>query len=247
MIEGVTMRSLSVSGLIGVAVASMTYAAPVFAQTAASDQAGAREELEEIIVTARRREENLQSVPIAITAIDDTALRARTVQDPIDLQFMVPSLSITTGAGGSYTLRGLGQGFGGSAPAVVSYIDEVAQFTQVPQIQFFDLQNVQVLNGPQGTLFGRNTIGGAILFTSQRPTDTLEGYAQIRGGNYDLREAEGALNIPLIDDTLMLRVAGQSRQRDGYERNVITGVRSDDVGQQAGRVGLTWRPTESIE
>ncbi|MET0732882.1 MAG: TonB-dependent receptor plug domain-containing protein, partial [Casimicrobiaceae bacterium] len=205
--------------------------------------------LEEIVVTARRREERLQSVPVAVTAIDENALRDRNVEDGLSLQYMSPSLSITSGPGGSVTLRGQGQVFGGAGPGVVSYLDEVAVSAMGASVPaaFFDLQNIQVLKGPQGTLFGRNTTGGAILFTSRRPADDFEGYAEIKLGDYDTREFEGALNVPLVAKRLLMRIAGQYREREGYTENIVTGKDMNNVDEQAARLGLTWRITDNVE
>jgi iron complex outermembrane receptor protein len=113
---------------------------------------------------------------------------------------------------------------------------------------YYDLQSVQVLKGPQGTLFGRNTTGGAILFEPRRPSlETLEGYDQLLAGDYARGEAQGAINVPVIDGKLAIRVAGQLASRDGYTKDVNTGVAYDNRHFQAARVGILFQPTNAIE
>lgn len=222
--------------------------APAFAQgtpeSVANPQAAS-----EIIVTARRREEDLSDVPIAITAIGQEDLLKRAVSGDADLQRTVPGLTIRQTQGNNsltYSLRGQSADiFSGSPSAVVTYLNEVP----IPVSEssaFFDLQAVEVLKGPQGTLFGRNATGGAVLFTSAKPTDTLEGYVRGRIGNYDRREVEGAINLPLAEDTIMLRGAFKFVYADGYIENLING---DDLGRENrenGRLTLTVKPGETV-
>ena len=157
------------------------------AQNLDQAQAGAASGLEEIVVTARRREEKLQSVPISITAFSSAEIRAKSIVSAYDLQQFVPSLNVSSNTQRDtavYAIRGQGYTLG-AGPGVVSYFAEVP----IPPIYFpsglqppaggpglyYDLENLQVLKGPQGTLFGRNTTGGAVLFEPQRPTKNFEG------------------------------------------------------------------------
>jgi iron complex outermembrane receptor protein len=208
--------------------------------------------LEEIVVTARRREEKLQSVPLAITALNAHDLEEHEVQTTTDLQHLVPSFTVNVGAlyrdSLSYTLRGQGSTQG---PSVVVY------FAEVPSVangsgpgQYYDLESVQVLKGPQGTLFGRNTTGGAVLFEPQKPTNDFEGYAKLTLGNYNWHEAEGAVNVPIVSDKVLLRVAGNVKERDGFTKDVgpfFNGKDYDNVDYWAGRASLTIRPTDDLE
>src|SRR5439155_18259407 len=113
---------------------------------------------------------------------------------------------------------------------------------------FFDLQNVQVLKGPQGTLFGRNTTGGAVLLVPNKPTDHLGGYAELSIGNYNMRRVQGVLNLPLTD-TVRLRVGADVQQRDGFMKNVVNigPQRFDDIDYQALRASLVIELTPNIE
>src|SRR6185437_13510493 len=134
----------------------------------------------------------------------------------------------------------------GGSPGVITYFADVPFFASGPGI-YFDLDNLQVLRGPQGTLFGRNTTGGAVLFDPKRPTNSFEGYAQLTLGSYNWHEFEGALNVPIIADKLLLRVAGDYDERDGFTHDVTTGQYLDNRNYWSGRVGLTWRPTDDFE
>lgn len=208
--------------------------------------------LEEILVTARRVSESLQNVPIAVTAITPADIEEKQLSSVTDLQRIVPSLYINaqTRDQAQLTLRGQGPGpiTGGNRnlPGVVTYFAEVPTESAGPGL-FYDLRNVQVLKGPQGTLFGRNTTGGAVLFEPARPEADFGGYMQATGGNYSRQGLEGALNVPVIPDTLLLRFAGTWEQRDGFTENVRTGQDLDDRDHRGVRVSLTWKPTESFE
>ena len=154
---------------------------------------------EEVVVTARRRSENLSRVPTAITVISAEELKQRSIRTDSDLQFAVPGLTIRQTQGNNsltYSIRGQSADtFSGSPSAVIAYLDEVPLSISGAST-FYDLESVQVLKGPQGTLFGRNTTGGAVLYTTAKPTNETEGMLRVRGGNYELREVEGMLNIP---------------------------------------------------
>ena len=237
------------------ASASMFWILPspvVFGQTAAVQAERDTSGLEEIVVTARRREEKLQSVPIAITAFSEDALRKNSVTAVQDLQHSVPSLQVLgqNRDDATFALRGIGAGPISTGDRIIqsvaTYFDEVPTTTAGPGV-FFDLENVQVLKGPQGTLFGRNSTGGAILFEPRKPANDFEGYIQAQFGNYGDKEFEGAVNVPIVDDKLLLRVSGSLARRDGYTQNPITNQDMDNRDYEAWRVSLTWRPTDDFE
>lgn len=225
-----------------------------FAQT---EPQGARDiRMADIIVTAQRREERNQDVPIAITALTGQRLQQQGIAKEQDLQASVPSLVV--GPNGqnrttqSFTIRGQGSTFQGS-PGVVVYMNEVplpagvAQSSQGGPGNFLDLENLQVLSGPQGTLFGRNTTGGAVLLVPKKPTNDFAGYVQGKYGNYNNTEIEGAINVPVVDDKLMVRVAGAYRDRDGFTKDVVWNKTRDDIHYYTGRIGVLFKPTERIE
>lgn len=211
------------AGLLLTVSAMSIGATPVFAQAANEGASAAND----IIVTARRTEERLQDVPISITVFDQEALSDRNISDAQDLVNYTPSLSTNARFGNenaTYALRGFSQETG-TAPAVGVYFAEVVAprgFAQgIPAGDgagpgsFFDLQNVQVLSGPQGTLFGRNTTGGAVLLVPQKPTSVFEGYLEGSVGNYDMRRLQGVVNFP-IGETIRTRFGLDHMEREGY-------------------------------
>ena len=183
----------------------------------------------DIIVTARRTEERLQDVPISITVFNQQQISSRNIVVASDLAAYTPSLSVNQRYGpekASFAIRGFNQEIGTSPSVGLYFADVVApraaggtvSGNSVGAGAFMDLQNVQVLKGPQGTLFGRNTTGGAVLLVPQKPTDRLEGYVEGSAGNYDMWRAQGVLNIPLAEP-FKVRLALDRNKRDGFMRN----------------------------
>jgi iron complex outermembrane recepter protein len=226
------------------------------AEASASTPGATATGLEEIVVTARRKEENLQDVPLAIAAFSADDLARESINSAQDLFGKIGSMVIganaTTRNAQVPTIRGQGATFGGGA-GVVMYWDEVAlpadsfSNNQGGPGMFFDLQSMQVLKGPQGTLFGRNTTGGAILLDPVKPQDTFAARVQGETGNLNSRGYEGVLNVPLVTDRVLLRVGGQDIKRDGFTTDVISGEDYDDKDYWTGRVGLTLRAGDNIE
>ncbi len=206
--------------------------------------------VETVIVTARRRAEDVQKVPEAVTALSGADLRILHMKSAIDLQNFAPSLSVSADLGSRdtdvFSIRGQSQPFGGADPGVQTYFAEVPFGASGPGNEF-DMANVQILNGPQGTLFGRNTTGGAVLFEPNRPTDEYGGYADGELGDYNLHELQGALNVPIVDDKFDVRVAGDLARRDGFTQDLSTGQTLDNVNYQAFRIGATVRPFAHFE
>ena len=226
-------------------------AADTTGQTPDSASPFAREgSVETVIVTARRRAENEQTVPVALTALSGEALRLTDTKSAIDLQNLAPSLSVTANLGSRdsdvFSIRGQSQPFGGADPGVQTYIAEVPFGGSGPGNEF-DMSTVQILEGPQGTLFGRNTTGGAVLFEPNKPTDAFGGYVDGRLGDYDLHELEGALNIPVVGDQFDLRLAGDFARRAGFTKDLSTGQGLDNVHYDAFRVSATIRPFAHFE
>ncbi|WP_206363005.1 TonB-dependent receptor [Stenotrophobium rhamnosiphilum] len=216
-------------------------------------------QLEEIVVTAQRREENLQAVPISITVLSQAQLSNANITNSADLARYVPSLSTNNRFGpenASFTIRGFTQDFHTSASVGVYFADMIAPRGQSTQTSgdgagpgsLWDLQNVQVLKGPQGTLFGRNTTGGAILIVPKKPTDEFEGYVDVTGGNFNTNHIQAVVNFPVNED-LRMRVGVDRNQRDGNLTN-ITRIGADkfgDVNYTAGRLSAVWDITDKIE
>ena len=210
--------------------------------------------IEEVVVTARRKEENLQTVPVAVTVVSGAALESKGVANLMDLQRFVPSLRVTTSDVNPKIFFVSIRGFKGSNPRLTEDPPVGTYFAEVPFAhpfafgdELFDIQSAQVLKGPQGTLFGRNTTGGAVLFEPQKPSteDGLNGNVKLTLGDYNLRKFDGAVNIPL-SESAALRISGQVNQRDGYTTNVLSGDKYDEVDNQALRVQLLLKPTRDI-
>jgi iron complex outermembrane receptor protein len=212
--------------------------------------------LEDIVVTANRRAERSQDVPIMISAFSTQELEKMNISEAQDLYGTVPSLVVGNQGTSSrdaqtFSIRGQSTGFL-ALPSVATYFSEVPLVATISlPLQggagnFVDLENVQVLSGPQGTLFGRNTTGGAVLLTPKRPTNELEGYIQGSIGSYDLQNIEGAINLPIVDDKLMVRVTGAYYDRRGFTKDLVWNKWRDDQHWYMGRVGIQLNPTETI-
>jgi len=217
------------------ALSPIALAAPAHAQT---QTASAPQAFDEIVVTARKREELLQAVPIAITAFTQRDLESKGVQTLFDLRYVTPSLSVQADTFRqdtiNVTIRGLrnfpGDGIQFDTAAAV-YVDGVYYArTQGLTGTLFDIDTVQVLKGPQGTLIGRNSTGGAVLYTTREPEEEFGGSLKFTGGDYGRREAQVILNVPLMDN-IYLRAAMSYSETDGYLKNnyfdPATGERND--------------------
>jgi iron complex outermembrane receptor protein len=200
------------------------WAVPALAQEPAAQASSG-----DIIVTARRVEERLQDVPISITVFSQAALNSRNITNVTELASYTPSLSVNNRYGAekaTFAIRGFVQDLG-TAPSVGVYFADVVGPRSsgttpggngVGVGNLFDLQNVQVLKGPQGTLFGRNTTGGAVLLVPNKPTDKFEGYVEGSLGNYNLKRVQAVLNVPL-SDTFKVRLGVDRLKQDGYLKN----------------------------
>jgi iron complex outermembrane recepter protein len=239
-------------------VARIATAAPEAAADRSATDQGSK--LEEIIVTARRREENAQTVPIAITVVSPQSLQDNNVQTLGDLQSLVPSMTTSTGFTRdaiTVSIRGQGQNPTSGLPGVVAYLNEVPIPTVIAGDlaggpgMLFDLENVQALKGPQGTLFGRNSVGGDLLLQTARPTDEFGGHFQVGYGNYNDREIDGAINLP-ISEALLTRFAFNGQVRDGFTHLLGDpvhpgGIDADNRDYYSARETVTLRPNEVFQ
>jgi iron complex outermembrane recepter protein len=218
---------------------------------AASTGEATTAEPEEVVVTARRKKESAQTVPVSVSVIDSKTLAQQGIETTNDLQRLVPGV-ILDGAGSisntTYTIRGQGKAVTGQGlPSVITYVNDVPLPSLGSYAPTFDVDNVQVLKGPQGTLFGRNTTGGAMLVYSAMPTYEPGGYVQADFGNYNKHYFQGAINIPLVSDKLAIRVAGDIERRQGYAKNITTGQNQDNVNTHAVRVTVLAQPTSRVK
>jgi iron complex outermembrane receptor protein len=215
--------------------------------------------IEEVIVTAQRREERAQDVPISMTVFSQEQISNANMSSADDLAKYTPSLTSNSAFGkdnSSFSIRGFTQAPRTTASVGTYFAEVVAPRGQSIQPSgdgagpgsLFDLQNVQVLKGPQGTLFGRNTTGGAVLLVPKKPTDEFEGFVETTGGNYGSFRGLAVVNAP-VTDWFKLRFGIDSNKRDGYLRNV-SGVGADrdgDVDYTAVRVSAVVNVTSDIE
>jgi iron complex outermembrane recepter protein len=211
------------------------------------------EQGEEIVVTARKREENLQEVPVAVTVTPGEELEDTGSPDISVLQNYVPNLSVYAGRNQSTTLtaflRGIVQAdpLWGVDPGVGLYLDDV--YIARPQgalLDVYDVDRVEVLRGPQGTLYGKNTIGGAIKYVSRTPTDVPEAKVSLAGGSYGTRNVRALFAGPLIEGRLRGKVAVASLQHDGYGENRFTGRDVSDKDSLAWRAAFDWLPSDTV-
>jgi iron complex outermembrane receptor protein len=234
--------------------------------------------LEEITVTAQFRTERLQQTPLAITALSGETLAAREITTLADVSQSAPNVqmfesSAAFGKTNAAFIRGIGQGdfnFASAEPGVGIYVDDVYFATTFgSNFDLLDIDRVEVLRGPQGTLFGKNSIGGAIRLVSKKPTGDDSGFAEVTLGDFNRREVRAGFDTALIQDVLMFRVTGLSKQRDGYVDRVdfacanpslagnlpnqLLGQGSCITGKEGGvdvrgaRAQLRWLPNDNFE
>ncbi|MEE4109577.1 MAG: TonB-dependent receptor, partial [Halieaceae bacterium] len=213
----------------------------------------AKAQLEEVIVVAQKRAESAQDVPIAITAFDEDAMRDRQIVGFADMRFSAPNVAYNKGnfTGNNFQIRGVGTNLvAASADSGVGiHVNEV--FIVSPRLfetEYYDVAQVEILRGPQGTLYGRNSTGGAVNMITRAadPFGELSGNLEAQYGNYDHKKIIGAVNVP-ISDTFAVRAAGIWLDREGYTENITTGNDVDGRDQYSGRLSLRWLPSDSTE
>ena len=236
--------------LASIATSGLAFTAPAFAQ----DEAAVTDEGEggEIIVTARRREESLLDVPISVTAISGDVLAAQGAVDITALQDKAPNMTLQIARGSNSTLIGFIRGVGqqdplwGFEPGVGLYVDDV--YVARPQgavLDIFDVARVEVLRGPQGTLYGRNTVGGAIKYVTNKLGSDFGGKVRASYGAFNQIDLIGQVTIP-IGDSLSIGGAVAWYQRDGFGKNLTTGAGHYDKDVLAGRVSAEFAPSDAV-
>jgi iron complex outermembrane receptor protein len=238
---------------------STAFASAAFAQAAttsataspgASADAAETTSLEEVVVTARKRSEDLQKTPVSETVISGATAEQMNVRNFQDLRGLIPNLEVTPQSGGAanLTIRGIGQ-ISDQVNADTKtgfYVNDMYVSRQEGNaLYFYDVDSLQVLNGPQGTLFGKNTTGGALLLTTARPDSQPGGYLQVRMGSYSRVDTEGAFNLP-INDQLMSRFSFRTENADGFIKHVADSGTSDNVDDKSVRAQIRWLPTAKL-
>lgn len=237
--------------IISSSVAVALFSSLPFIAAQAQESSSSKGLLEEIVVSARRVNENQQDVSIAITALTSRDLEIKNITNFEQLQYNVPALSFSHGAGRESRLQIRGQSTAKNSD--FPGVDRL--FAEVPLIgasgpssaTLSDLESIQVLKGPQGVAFGRNSTGGAVLFYPKKPENTFGAYLKGNFGNYNYRAYEGMLNIPLVADKLAMRLVASQDKRDGWVKNIQTGHELNERDFESIRASLLFTPNDRFE
>jgi len=234
-------HKLSSLGLIGAAVAAALAATPAMAQTA--------DEIDEVVVTARKRNESFTDVPVTVNVFTREDIAAAGIEKPADFIARVPNMTLveTQNAGNAFVVvRGISQARN-SEPSVAVLVDGVletnpAEFSQ----ELFDIEQIEVLKGPQGALYGRNAIGGAIIIRTRDPGDEFEGRVKVGVGNGSSKRAQVGVSGPIGDGSLKYRASLNYYDTDGYIPSTFLGGKADPVEDFSGQARLSWAPSETF-
>ena len=234
----------------GVSVLALLIGLPALAaETAPTEN---KTVLDEVVVTAQRKEEALQNVPIAVSAFSQGSLEAQKIDGGANLQRAVPNVTFSKGfySGYNFQIRGIGT----KQTAVTGDTSTGVHLNGAPltenrlfEAEFFDVERVEVLRGPQGTLYGRNATGGVVNVITAKPTDRFEGAVRAEIGNFDTRKVRAMVNIPLAGDALALRVAGSYLKRSGFATNLTTGNDIDGRDLYSVRGTLAFKPVDTFK
>jgi iron complex outermembrane receptor protein len=200
--------------------------------------------LEEVVVSARRREENLQDVPVSIVALSSEALELRGVQQLSDVGLQVPNVVLMGGGAtgetsGNFHMRGI--------PGIATYVDGVWQSSDagLMTMSVVEVERIEVLRGPQGTLFGKNSTGGAIQYVTKLPANEFGAKVELTGGEYDRLDVVASLDVPLAE-SLAMKLTGAQLTRDGFITSKTTGRKTGDIDDRLFRGDFAWTPTDDL-
>ncbi|HWU25568.1 MAG TPA: TonB-dependent receptor plug domain-containing protein [Rhizomicrobium sp.] len=209
----------------------------------------AKAEIEEVVVTAQKRTEDAQSVPIAITAFSGQDLNAQKITQFKDLPFHAPNVTYTSGnfEMSDFQIRGIGVtavGYDNESGVAINFDEVYLATPELYEASFYDLSGVEILAGPQSTLYGRGASAGVVNVNIAKPQmDAFSASLIVDAGNYDAWRIQGVVNVPIIDDELALRIAGDWDKRDGFVKNLFDNQRVDGLDQYSFRPTLRWQPT----
>lgn len=228
---------------LGVALAISGVQVPAWAQSSGYA-------IEEVVVTARKREESLQDIPMAVSAMGAESMRQKGIQSIDDMGGRVPGFQINmfSASEPDIFMRGIGTDIesAGAAGAIGVFVDEVYMSRGAGATSdLFDLERVEILRGPQGTLYGKNVVGGAISYITAKPTQEFDAMVEGTLGDYNQRELRGYVNGALTD-TLSGRISASKRVRDGYAENTYTGNDMEDLDNESFRAQIAWDPSDSL-
>ena len=204
---------------------------------------------DDVVVTARSREERLQDAPVAVTAVTEQTIERANITRPNDYLRLVPNITLADSQDAgtvSINVRGIGQIRNGEAPLAISVDGVLLSSPLAFKQDLFDIQQIEVLRGPQGALYGRNAIAGAINITTKRPTNEFAGNARVSYGNGNAVNATGGVSGALIPDQLYVRAGGNYSRTDGYIRNTFLNRLVDNSEDYSGRLRLNWEPTSAF-
>ena len=251
-------RMITLPGVV-LGVTLVAGGSTVYSNALAAEDAGS--ELEEIVVTARKREESLQVAPIAVSALSGSELEVRSMTNLMEVGSFAPNVIMGTGQGGSggggngqVYIRGIGQldFLFTTDPGIGIYIDGVYHARTLGAVMdLLDLERIEILRGPQGTLFGRNTIGGAINVISSKPAEEFGGYVEGTYGDFDRTDFRGSVDVPLIPGQLLAKAALSYKNRDGYGKRLdfASGEKIDEAGDEdalSARGALRWQISDDL-
>ena len=227
-------------------------ATPAFADAAdAANGSGGASATQDIVVTAQRREEKLSKVPVSVVAFGAEMLKSKNITSEQDMGTLVPGLQVKNGQNSnqlSFSMRGQTlDPFSGTSPAVLTYLNEAPYNPGQTATAFFDLGSIQVLKGPQGTLFGRNATGGAVLYSTPMPGDEFSGYLIARGASRNYGQIQAAVDLPLAPGKLAVRLAFDATRGDGYITNIRNNSTLGDKNSRSGRATIVFTPTDTIK
>jgi outer membrane receptor protein involved in Fe transport len=231
------------------AVLGAILGSPAMAQTRPTSAASGAT-LEELVVTAQKRAEALQDVPIAVSAFSQETLEKSKIDGGPNLILAIPNVNFAKGNFTNYNfqIRGIGAKLTGASgdPGISVHLNNAPLVANnLFESEFYDLERLEVLRGPQGTLYGRNATGGVINLISAKPTDHFEAMARAEYGNYNAIRARGMINVP-INDEFAFRLAGTYLKRDGYGSNSVTGHDVDNRDMWGGRATLSFKPSSTF-
>lgn len=246
----------SLRGLLAAGVSAATLVAvvtPVMAQTAVAQTTTAQTPtnvIEELVVTAQKKEEALQDVPIAVSAFDQGALEKAKIDGGANLVLAVPNVNFSKGNfnGYNFQIRGIGSKLvapSGDAGTGIHLNNAPLIANNLFETEFYDMERVEVLRGPQGTLYGRNATGGVVNLITAKPTDQFEGNIRGEYGNYDSLKFRGMVNVPL-GEKFAARLAGSYLKRGGFGTNLVTGHDADDRDLWGARATLAFTPNDKF-
>ena len=243
MSQTLRMRSLLIMGASAVAISG--FAVPAFAQQNTTV-------IEELVVTAQKKEEALQDVPIAVSAFSQDSLEAQKIDGGPNLQLAIPNVTFAKSNftnSFNFQIRGIGaKAVGASADQGVGvHMNNAPQQSgNLFEAEFYDVERVEVLRGPQGTLYGRNATGGVVNVITAKPTDMFEANVRAEYGNHNSMKLRGMVNVPIFGDKLAVRLAGTTLKRDGFVTNTFNGHKVDDRDLYSTRVQVMFNPTEKL-